>query len=151
MGFFSNAFESIQQKIQERQQKKKEEQEFTRRLQLQAEVEGRIAFEEEYKKNAKIVAIAKAKRDAASKSGLQKMRAEDRARRLQESGSEPGSFFDKMATYTQKNLAKREENLKRTAEARDAAKKMRDQKLTEQQRQRVGRMSNTQARPFNRR
>lgn len=148
MGFFSNFVNSIQQKIQEKQQKRKEEQEFMRRLQLQAEVERKIAFEEEFKKNARLVAIAKAKKEAAEKSGIQKLRAMERVNRLKQGSSEPGSFFDKLSAYTQRNLAKREENLKRTAEARDVAKKMREQNLAEQQRMRQERMIRSQERPF---
>ena len=151
MGFFQNIIGNIQEKIHERQQKQKEEQEFMRRLQLEAQAHQRITFEEEFRKNSKEVAIARAKKQAAEASGLQKLRAMNRARRLQEDGNEPGSFFDKMKDYTQKNLARRDENLKRTAEARDVAKQMREQKLSEQQKLREERMSNSKVKkPFGR-
>lgn len=134
MSIFSNLFQSIQEKIRENSAKKKEEQDFLRRLRVQAEQERRIAFEQEYLKNAKIVAISKAKKEAAEKSGLQKLRALNRAQRLQESSGEPTTFFDKLGVYTQKNLVKRDENMKRTAEQRKMAKEMREKRFSEQQR-----------------
>ena len=54
------------------------------------------------------------------------MRAMNRARNLTQSGSDPGSVFSKFSSYTQKNLAKREENLKRTEEMREEGKKIRE-------------------------
>lgn len=149
MGFFSNIFDSIQNRIQEGQQRKKEEKEFLRRHQLEIETQRRDVFEEEFKKNARLVAIAQAKKDAAQKSGLQKLRAVNRARNLEHQSGEPGSFFDKMSQYTQRNLAKREENLKKTAEARNMAKKMREEKLAEQKKLRGERLTrHSEIKPF---
>jgi len=117
--------------------KKKEEQEMMDRLRLEARMQQQQIFEEEFKKNALEVAKAKAKKQAANLSGLQKLRALNRARNLTESGQNPSSFLSKLAEYTQKNLAKREENLKRTAELRAMAKQMREQKLAERQAGRI--------------
>lgn len=147
MSYISDFANNLRQRIQERQQKKREEQEFVRKLQIEAEAQRRMAFEEEYKKNVKFVAIAKAKQDAARLSGLQKLRALERTKRLEEGHNAPGSFFDKLSEYTQKNLARREENLKRTQEMRDAAKQMKEQRLIEQQRARMER-TNQFRKPF---
>jgi len=132
---------SIKSGIKKHFDKKKEEQEMMDRLRLEARMQQQQIFEEEFKKNALEVAQANARKQAANLSGLQKLRALNRSRRLTESGSNPGSFFSRMAEYTQKNLAKREENLKRTAELRDAAKKMREEELAKRQQERANRIT----------
>lgn len=142
-------FESIKSGISGHFEKKKKEREMMEQLQLEAEQQRRLIFQEEFKKNALEVARAKAKKDAAKLSGLQKLRAVNRARRLTETGKEPGSMFSKLSEYTQKNLAKREENLKRTEEMREMAKKIREEKLAEQRKLREERMSrNLTRKPF---
>jgi len=117
--------------------KKKEEQEMMDRLRLEARMQQQQIFEEEFRKNAFEVSKAKAKKQAANLSGLQKLRAMNRARNLSDTGQNPGSFLSRLGEYTQKNLAKREENIKRTAELREAAKKMREEKLAERQMGRI--------------
>ncbi len=133
MSFIGRITDSIQERFRESSAKKKEEQEFVRRLQLQANVEKQRVFREEYLKNAKEVAIAQAKKEAAEKSGLQKLRAENRTRRLQDTESDD-TLFGKLRDYTRKNMARREANLKRTEEMRAIAKNMREEKLQNQQR-----------------
>ena len=113
----------------EKAENKKEEEKIVRRLKIEAEVEKRRVFEEEFRKNTFEIARGKAKREAAEKSGLQKLRALNRARNLTQSGSDPGSVFSKFSTYTQRNLAKREENLKTTEAMRNEAKKMRGENM----------------------
>ncbi len=129
MGFF----DSITKGIQNHFNKRREEQEMMDQLQKEVEIKRIQAFKEEYKKNALQVAISKAKEDAAQKSGLQQMRALNRARRLQEGGQQPGSFFERLSEYTQKNIAKREENLKHTEAMRQNSEVQR----SNQQNQRV--------------
>lgn len=133
MKFISNVVANLQEKFRESQQKKKEEQEFLRRLQLQAEAEKRIIFEEEFKKDARLVALAQAKKEASEKSGLQKLRATDRLRRLQKQSGDDTSFFGRLGAYTRKNLARREENLKLTAERRKIAQEMKEENFRKQQ------------------
>ena len=141
--------DSIQTGISNHFEKKKREREMMEQLQTEAQMQQRIIFQEEYKKNALEVARARAKKDAAKLSGLQKLRAINRARRLTESGQEPGSMFSKLSEYTQKNLARREENIKRTAEMRETAKKIQVDKLVEQNRLRDDRMIHNNRKPFN--
>lgn len=112
------------------------------RLRIQAEQERQLAFEEEFKKNAKTVAIIRAKKDAAKLSGLQKLRAVERARRLENQNPETQpNALRKLSEYTQRNMARRDANLKRTQEVRAAAKEMKDQRLVKEQALRFQRMN----------
>ena len=120
--------DTIKSGIQGHFDKKKEDREFEERLRKEATIQKRIIYEEEYKKNALVVAKAKAYKEAAQKSGLQRLRAKDRALRLSERNLEPGTFFDKMRDLTQRNKARTEANLKRTAEMREEANKMRQER-----------------------
>lgn len=141
-------FESLKNSVQGYFDKKREDREFVERLQREADAQKKILFEEEFKKNALEVAKAEAHKNAAKLSGLQKLRAMNRARRLTEPGQGQG-MFSKLSEYTQKNIAKREENIKRTAELRDAGKKMREEKLAEQQKTRQERMAQREVKkPF---
>ncbi len=129
---FENLFGNIKDKVNEHFEKKKLEKEDFERMQREVDFKQKQIFEEEFKKNALEVAKSKAKKDAAKLSGLQKLRALNRAERLTQSGNDPGSVFSKFSEYTQKNLAKREENLKRTETMRNEAKKMREEKIISQ-------------------
>ena len=101
-------------------------------LRKEAEAQGRIEFERRFKKNSLEVVRAKAKKDALKLSGLQKMRAINRARNLTEAGNS-GSAFSKFSEYTQKNLQRTEENKKRTEEMRKEGAKMRGEELAKRQ------------------
>jgi hypothetical protein len=121
--------DSIKSGIKGHFDKRQEEREMMEKLQFEADLQRRQTFEEEFRKNALEVAKAKAKQDAARLSGIQKLRAENRLRRLtQIDANKPMGFFEKMRTYTQKNMARREANLKRTAEMRETARKMREER-----------------------
>lgn len=126
---FENLLGNLKKKFAENQERKRIEKEELARMQREVDFQAKQAFQEEFKKNALKVAIGRAKRDAAKKSGIQKLVALNRAKRLQESGvKDPSNFFSKFSAYTQKNLARREENLKRTEEMREAAKKIKEEK-----------------------
>ena len=114
-------FGMIKESFSDRSQKRKEEQELVDRMNLEAEVIRKQTLEEEMRKNIKELAIGKAKKDAATLSGLQKHRAENRLRNLQDPQTQTG-IFSKLSEYTQRNIARREENLKRTEENRGRAK-----------------------------
>lgn len=126
---FENLFGNIKDRVNEHFEKKKLEREDFERMQREVDFQRKQIFEEQFKKDALEVARAKAKRDAANLSGLQKLRALNRSRNLTQSGSNPGSVFSKFLTYTQKNLANREKNLKRTAEMREEGKKMKEENM----------------------
>ncbi len=143
--------ESIKSGIEGHFEKRKEDQEFMDNLRRESEAQKRLIFEEEFRKNALEVAKAEAKREAAQKSGLQKLRATNRLRRLNEVKESPDSFFGKLSSYTHRNIANREANLKRTEELRETAKKIREDNLTEQKRLRQERMIKSNSRkPFQR-
>ncbi len=127
MNFFESIKGKLGQGIKNHFDKKKEQQEFMERLNFEAEVQRKQIFEEEFKKNALEVAKAKAKKDAASLSGLQKLRAENRYRNLNKQ-QDTGTFFEKMRDYTQKNLARREDNLKRTEMMREKAEQIKQER-----------------------
>ncbi len=124
--------DSIKESFEDRSQKRKEEKELVDRMHLEAEVIRKQTLEDEMRKNVKELAIGKAKRDAAELSGLKKHRAENRLRNLQNPQTGVG-FFSKLAEYTQRNIAKREENLRRTEEKK--------QQVTEE-------IQNPQRKPF---
>ncbi len=149
MGFISSLFDGVKARMQESAQRKKEDREFQRKIELQAQTEAQLIYRKEYIENARIVAIARAKEDAGKKSGLQKLRALDRVKRLQEGPGDEGSFFSKMRNYTQKNMAKRDENLKRTEFMRTEAEKMKKEGLTRRPTFGVDR-SVERRKPFNR-
>ncbi|KKK63035.1 hypothetical protein LCGC14_2998350 [marine sediment metagenome] len=123
MGFFDYIKEGIKNHFD----KKKEDREMVEKWQKEVDLQKQQIFEDEFKKNALEVARGEAKKDAASKSGLQKLRATNRLRNLENNNMAPGSFFNKLSEYTQKNLAKRQENMKKTDEMRATAKKMREE------------------------
>lgn len=114
MGLFGTISESIQGHFD----RKKEERIRFELLQREAQDHRLITFEEAFKKDSRIVAETLAKRDAAKLSGLQKLRAANRSRNLQTNEQTPGTFFEKLANYTQKNIAEREKNLAKTEEMR---------------------------------
>ena len=127
-----NFFASIKNSIQRGLDKRREDNEAMNQIRKEADMERRKIFEEEFKKHAIEIAKKKAYQDAAKLSGMQKLRAENRLRRLNESSSvpTPGSFFEKLRDYTAKNVARREENLKRTEEQRKQAEILKQQRLT---------------------
>jgi len=134
-------FDNIKAGVQNHFKKQKEEREWMENLRREAEAQRRLTFEEEFKKNALEVAKAKAKKDAANLSGLRKLRAMNRARRLTEHG-QGENLLSKFSAYTQKNLAQRDENIKRTAELREAGKSMQKEKLATNIKEREQRMAN---------
>ncbi len=125
MGFIDSIKNAIGNKVE----KRKEEQAIIDRIQLEAEVERQRVFEIEMRKHSLKVAIAKAKKDAAKLSGVQKMRAENRLRNLNKQGLQPRNVFSKLQEYTQRNLAKREERLKHTASIREVTTPQRQQPI----------------------
>jgi hypothetical protein len=114
-------FQEIKESFTRRSEKRKEEQEIIDRIKLETEVQRKQILEEELRKNSLEVAKAKAKRDAAELSGLQKLRAENRLRNLENPKTQTG-IFGKLSEYTQRNIARREENLKRTEEMKNKVK-----------------------------
>ena len=125
MGFWDNLKEEWAEKARIR----KEEEEMIRRLKIEAAVEKNRIFEEEFRKNTFEIARAKAKKEAAEKSGLQKLRAENRLRNLDKLEKNPAGFLGKLSEYTQRNIAKREENLKRTEEIKKALEEEKMKKI----------------------
>ena len=138
MSFFDKISEGIKNSFV----KKKQEREVMEQLHREAEAQRLETFKEQFKIDSKKVAIAKAKKDAAEKSGLQRLRAMNRARNLSSQEAQPGTWFEKLGDYTRKNIAKREENLKGTKMLREEAEKMKKQTLSDRQREREDRMIN---------
>ncbi len=140
-------FDSIKNGFQQHFDKKKEDQEFINRLELEAKAQKKLIFEEEYKRATLEVARAQAKKEAAQKSGLQKLRAVNRVRNLNRQEEGGGlSFFEKLGAHTRKNLANREQNLKKTDEMRMVGKQMREEEQAKRFTERQSRMNNTQMR-----
>lgn len=131
MDFLEGITSGIKSGIRTHFEKRKEQKDFIDKLNFEAQVEQKRVFEEEFRRGAREVAIAKAKKDAANLSGIQKMRAENRLRRLNEHPGSGGTFFDRLREHTQKNLANREENLKRTEMMRGKAKEEKEKQMQE--------------------
>lgn len=110
--------EKLKQEWDAKREKRRADQAVIDRYKLEADIEAKKAFQEEYRKHIKTIAIGKAKKDAARKSGIMKQRAQQRVRNLQDPRSESKDLFSRLGEYTQRNIARREENLKRTAETR---------------------------------
>ncbi len=135
MGFL----DTITNHFRESSERKKQERRQLERLRLEASQVQQVEFEQQYRKDSLEVARAHAKRDAAKLSGLQKLRAINRASRLTE--PQPG-FMSKLSEYTQKNKARQEVNMKRTDEMRAAAKKLQEERLAKSQAGRLPREDN---------
>ncbi len=130
-------FGSIKESIKGHFEQRKENQVRMDKLRREANSEYSKIFQEEFKLNSREVVKAKAKKDAAEKSGLQKLRATNRSRNLSGQGIDPGTFFGKFSDYTKGNIARREENLKKTEELRKVAKEDREKQMKERVTQRA--------------
>ena len=132
--------DNIKEGIQGHFDKKKQQKEMMEQLEVEAAIEKQKLFKEKFRENALEVAKAQAYKEAAEKSGLQKLRATNRARRLNEDTVAPGTFFSKLSDYTKKNISQREDNLARTKLMRETAEKMkleREQKRVTEREQRI--------------
>ncbi len=122
-------FDSIKNSIQEHFDKKKQDRAFEERMRLEAEVQKKQIYEEDYRKHTLVIAKAQAHKEAAENSGMAKLRATNRLRNLNEDNIAPGSFFEKLSDLTKRNKARTEANLKRTAEMREMGKKIQADRL----------------------
>lgn len=122
-------FDSITKGIKNHFDKGREQREMMNQLQKEADSQRLLAFKEQFAIDAKTVAIAQAKKDAAELSGLRKLRATNRVRNLTHQQAEPGTFLEKLGDWTKKNKARMHENLERTAELRATAEKEKKEKL----------------------
>jgi len=126
---FENLLENIKEKFADSRERKRVEKEEMARMQREIDFQAKAEFQKEFRKNALEIAIGRAKKDAAKKSGMQKLRAENRLRRLKDPATnDPSNFFNKFSAYTQKNLARREENIKRTEQMRSVSDSMKEKK-----------------------
>ena len=143
-----NLLDNIKEGIKNHFDRKKEDREMMEKMEKEINFQKQQIFKEEFKKSALEVARAEAKKEANKKSGLQRLRATNRARNLQRNNIPPGSIFSKLSEYTQKNLANREANIKKTEEMREAARKMREETMSKRLEQRSNVTEQTQRKPF---
>jgi len=141
MSFFGKLSDSISGHFDKQRKQKEKFQE----MQNEADMEAQIVFNQEFKAGALEVAKAKAHRDASKLSGVQKLRAMNRSRRLTEPGNK-GNIMGRFSAFTQTNIQKREENMKRTLEIQNEAKKMREEGLAKQQQERQDKILTNQNR-----
>ncbi len=134
-------FDSISNGIKNHFDKGREQREMMEELQRDADAQRLLVFREAFAENAKEVAIAEAKRDAAELSGLRKLRATNRARNLSNPGPEPGTFFDRLSNFTKKNKARMSENLERTTEMRAVAEKQKKESFQKRVSERESRLA----------
>lgn len=122
-------FDSVKATFQEHFDNKKKDREFEHRMRLEAEVTRRQVFEQDYKQQVLEIAKRQAHEEAAKKSGMNKLRAQSREISLDQNNIQPGSFFDKLRDYTQRNKARMEANLKRTAKMRELGKSIQTDRI----------------------
>ncbi len=122
-------FDSFKATLKGHFDKKKEDREFEDRLRLEAAVQERQLYEQRYKLDALEVAKMRAETRSEKDTGLLKLRAINDRIRLKENSIAPGSGFDKLRDYTQKNIARREANLKRTATMRSSGLKIQQDRV----------------------
>jgi len=125
-----SVFDNIKNTVQDHLDKKKEQREFEERLRFEAEIEKRRMFEDRFREHAREAARIQAEREAYSKSGLKKLQATNRALRMMGEPDEAGSnVFSRLKEYTQKNIARREQNLARTEKMREAAEQIKKERM----------------------
>ncbi len=134
-----NILKSIGDKISEHFEKKRQEQEEFEAMRRQAQFEERIAQEQKEKRDALKRAREEAIRTAKNKTGIQRLRALNRASRLTESN--PGTLFSTLSQRTQENLKRTEENIRRNQRIRLEAKRLREERLRKAQLERIRRMA----------
>ncbi len=136
---FQKILDDISNKFSEHFEKKKQEQEHFERMQREFEFNQRIQLNERDKQEAFKSAQQDAFRRAKTKTGIERLRAINRAERLGEQGS--STFFSKLSMYTQKNMKRVEQNKARTKLIREHAEKMKRENLEKRQMQRNQRMN----------
>lgn len=134
-------WDSLKESLQRNSERKEREKQIINDARLEVEIEKQKIFQEAFKKNALEVAKGQAYKEAAEKSGLQKLRAVNRSRRLNENNITPGSIFERLSEYTKKNLANRQENLDRTKAMRNTALEMKETRDTQRLKERQDRVS----------
>ncbi len=135
--------DSLKESFKRSSERKQRDKEIINEARLEVEIEKQKLFQEQFKINSLKVAKSQAYKEAAEKSGLQKLRAVNRSRRLNENNIAPGSVFERLSEYTKKNLAQREENLERTSVMREAAKEMKETRDAQRLDQRQDRMKSS--------
>ena len=112
-----NFWQSFKDELERRKQRKKDDQEIMDKARFDAEVQRKIVYEDELRKQTIELAISGAKREAAEASGMKKHRAENRLRNLQKTGGQPAQgFLSKLSEYTTRNMARTEERKQRQEE-----------------------------------
>lgn len=139
MGFF----DSLSNGIKNHFDKNNQYREAMEELQRQADAEKLMAFKEAFASNAKEVAIAQAKKDAAELSGLGQLRAINRSRNLQDQPPVPGTFYEKLSDFTKKNKLRMQQNMEKTNEKRQVAGFQKEQRQQNNVKQREERLQNS--------
>ncbi len=136
---FQKILDDISNKFSEHFEKKKQEQQEFERMQREFEFNQRIQLNERDKQEAFKSAREDALHRAKTKTGMERLRAINRAERLGEQGS--NTFFSKLSMYTQKNMKRMEQNKNRTKVIRENAERMRKENLEKRQNARIQRMN----------
>lgn len=134
MSFLDNIGEAIKNQVERRRQERERIDSMRREMEAQRFLER----EQQSKMTAADIAQNRILRDTSEKQGIQRLRAINRASINPDLNE--GSFYNKLSDYTRKNIARREENIRKTQRLRDEARKMREQQLKERQMERDQRM-----------
>lgn len=125
MPFFQNLIDRAKEKIKGSYDKRQEEKEFEEKLRREQRLLERIELERELKVQALEVAKIKAKKDAERLTGLGKLRAIKRVQNLEEN-KKPA--LGRFSEYINRNLARREKNMKNTKQIREEVGRMKEEK-----------------------
>lgn len=129
MGFFNKLVNDVRSKLSENNAHNKADKEIIHRIRLEADIERKEVFEKEMRKNTLRVARIEARKEAEKASGIQKLFAENRLINLNKvHKNAQDTLYSKLSNYTRANLARRNENMERTARLRMVATKMKEER-----------------------
>ena len=131
MSFLSELGKKFKSKSKEFFDKREQERKEEEALRRQQATYDKIAFEKAFRESGQKAAKIRAQREAGERTGLRKLRAIGRVEDLgQENRKE---FLPKLSEFMNRNLKKREENLRKTAVLRAEAEKMKQQRTNNPQ------------------
>lgn len=126
MGFFGSIGKGIKRSFE----KNKADKEELKKLRRQMDIEEKLAFEKEFKKQSLEAAKIRAKERAAKFTGMAKLKE---LQKLDSLKKRDPSHMSRLSTMMQRNLQRTEENKKRNLETQRLVKEEREKKIKERQ------------------
>lgn len=139
---------SLKSSLQSSFDRKREEREYEERIRKESEIQRMQEVGLQNRQREREMAIAQAKMDINRKFGIERLRAINRVNTLTDPNSSV-SGFSKLSEYTQKNKARAAMNIQKTQEMREAAKRLREERLAQEKFLREQRIAMSHARKLN--